>query len=405
MSAVICERRGWIVGATVLVTLLVAGSAVGAATAGPTTVSVTSTSVSAEEPSTGETVIVTPTISHSSEGSGSFEVTEVRLVDSTGQQHAEADDLGALGAGDTMEVPLGASFASGGDKRLTIHVRGKQYDDDGSFVRSVHLTHPAYVSVSAPSAPTETPPQVHVSTDRAVAGAETTVEVTVSNGGDEKLTDLSVRLETLDGEMPSRTAITPVLAAENATTFRFDVTPPKPGEGTLKATLRYGDGNSVEAFEVVDVEPLRDEVSVYAILAERNESLHVQYRVTNRGNAPIRDVTVSGGSGDGALPMATLPTVAPESSETVTVELNDRPADRTTIRADYEVGGEPGEAERTVAFDGDDAETGAEAAASASVEDASVFGPSTFLTGVLVGGVVVTGLLFGYRQWRTGRDD
>lgn len=406
-------KRGWIVGTTALLCLLLVGSTVGvvAAASTPAYVSVASVTVSDEEPTTGDTVVVTPTIQHSSAGSGGFEVTEVALVDASGTQHTEVNGVGVLGAGDTAEVPLTASFATAGNKRLTVHVRGKQYDADGRLVRSVHLTHPAYVSVSEPAESTETVPQLHIETGRAVAGTETSVEVQVSNGGTDKLTDLSVRLEGLDGRIEDRTAIEPVLAGENSTTFRFTVRPPASGEQTLKATLRYGDGESVEAFDVVDVEPLHDEVSVYATAVERNDSFVLRYRVMNHGNALIEDVALSAETADGSLPSATVSSVGPASSETTTVELNSRPTGTATVTAAYDVGSEAGQVDQTVTFDtaasaDPDAGNGTElavAGTNAVGTGAGLFGPGTFVTGLLVGGVAVSGVFFGYRRWRTSR--
>jgi hypothetical protein len=403
MPTVIGNKSGWIAALTLLVCLLLVASAAGVAVAAPAYVSVTSATISEDEPETGDTIIVTPTIRHSGSGSGSLEVTEVTLIDETGERHADIDDLGVLGAGDTIDVPLSASFDTAGDKRLTVHVRGKQYDADGKFVRVVHVTHPAYVSVSAPSTSTSTPPQVQIEAGRAVAGAETSVAVTVSNGGDEKLTDLSLRLEGLDGGIESKTALSPKLAAGNSTTFRFDVRPVESGEQTLKATLRYGDGNSVEAFDVVDVEPLRDEVSVHATVVEENESLVLNYRVTNHGNAPIEDVTLSGETANGSLPRATIATVGAATSETVTVELASQPTGTATVTAAYDVGETTGQVGQSIRFDADSGASvtaGDESTDVESPSDTSLFGTSTFMTGILTGGVVVAGTLFGYRGWR-----
>ncbi len=395
------SKSGWTVTLTLLLCLLLVGSAAGIGSAAPAYVSVTSATISEDGPETGDTIIITPTIRHSGSGSGSFEVNEVILVDSTGERHAVADDTGVLGPGETIEVPLSATFDTAGDKRLTVHVRGTQYDSDGKLVRAVHVKHPAYVSVSAPSTSTSTPPQVQIETGRAVAGSETSVAVTVSNGGDEKLTDLSLRLEGLDGEIESKTTLHPKLAAENSTTFHFDIRPVESGEQTLKATLRYGDGNTVEAFDVVDVEPLRDDVSVHATLIEENESLVLNYRVTNHGNAPIEDVTLSGATADNPLPSASIATVDVATSETATVELGSRPAGTATVTATYDVGETAEQVERSVGFDsaasvsaGDDS-TDVE-----SQNEASLFGTPTFVTGILLGGVVV-GALFGFRGWRS----
>jgi uncharacterized membrane protein len=249
-------------------------------------------------------------------------------------------------------------------------------------------------------------PQIHVTTEQAVAGAETTVEVTVSNGGDDQLRDLRVQLASADGEMPVKTALEPVLAAENETTFRFDVTPPEAGEGTLEATLTYGGGERVTATEDVTIEPLRDDVSMYATVTEQYDRLVLQYRVTNHGNAPIEDVSVSGRSESGPLPMATVSTVEPKSTETVTVELNGRPTGTATLDAAYEVGDRTSTAEQSVALadatdDADDASTAtATPTATNAVEDAGLVGSSPFLSGAVAGIVAITGLFVGYGRWR-----
>ncbi len=47
------------------------------------------------------------------------------MEDSSGTKHSEANQIGVLGAGDTAEVPVSARFATAGDKRLTVHVRGR----------------------------------------------------------------------------------------------------------------------------------------------------------------------------------------------------------------------------------------------------------------------------------------
>ncbi len=401
MPTAIGNKRNWIAGLTALTCLLLIASAASVAVAAPAYVSVTSTAVSADEPETGDTVIVTPTVRHSSSGTGSFEMNEVTLVDSTGKRHAVANDIGALGPGETIEVPLSASFDTAGDKRLTVHVQGTQYDSDGKMVRAVHVKHPAYVSVSAPSTSTSTPPQLQIETDRAVVGSETSVAVTVSNGGDEKLTDLSLRLEGLEGQVASKTALQPKLAAENSTTFRFDVRPAESGEQTLKATLRYAAGTTVAAFDDNDAEPLRDDVSVHATVITQNESFVLQYRVTNHGNAPIEDVTLSGEGTDGLLPSVSIATVGAAMSETSTVELGSRPAGTVTVTATYDVAETTGQVEQSIGFDSAaSVNTGDDSIDVEPRTEASLFDTSTFITGLLLGGVVVGGAFFGFRGWR-----
>jgi len=398
MSSKFGPKNGVVVGLVTIICLLTVGSAVGGAVASPAHTAVTGVTVSDDEPETGDRIILTPTISHSSSGSGSFEVTEVTVEDQSGTKHSEANQLGVLGAGDTAEVPLSARFATAGDKRLTVHVRGRYYDSDGATSDIVHLKHPVFVTVSEPSTSTTVPPRVHIETDKAVAETETTVAVTVSNGDDAALTDLSLRLDSVTGEMQSRTALTPVLAAENSTTYEFTVEPSAAGETALEATLRYNDGETVDAFETMQVDSLRDDVSVYATAFEENDSVAVRYRVTNHGNAPIDNVVISGASNRSELPTTSLQSVDAATSETVVVDVNGRPSDTATVAATYDVGETTGRATQSVQFDSSTTASGANAL-TVNLGSADPSNSSTFLLSGFFGGLVVTALLFTGRRW------
>lgn len=397
------SRTVWTV---VLVGLLLVASTATVVTAAPAHVSVSSMSVSDDEPETGDTLTVTPTIRHSSSGSGSFEVTQVTLEDASGTRYAEAEDLGTLGAGDTIDVPLRTTVQSAGEKTFVVHIRGIQYDGDGKWKQVSHTKHPTHVTVSEPSTPSETEPQLNVETDGLTAGAESTVRVTVSNGGDEELTDLSLRLSGLGG-MGNRTKLQPALGATNSTTFEFDVRPPEAGTYPLDATLEYGDGDVVETTEDVEVAPLRTDATVYATVSERNDSTVLQYRVTNHGNAPLENVVVSGAAVGSPFPTAVIQTVEPGTSATATVGLNDRPTGPATVSATYSAGSTTGQTDRAIQF-GESTQSnddGADVAANESTETGgsdetqdrdSPFGIFSFLTG----GVVATGSILGYRNWR-----
>jgi len=397
MTSKLGPKNGVLVGLVTVVCLLAVGSAVGGAAASPAHTAVTEVSVSDDDPETGDRIIITPTISHSSSGSGSFEVTEVTVVDSSGTKHSEANQIGVLGAGDTAEVPVSARFATAGDKRLTVHVRGRYYDSDGATSEIVHLKHPVFVTVSEPSTSTTVPPRVHIETDNAVAETDTTVTVTVSNGDDDALTDLSLRLDSVTGEMQAQTALTPVLAAENSTTYEFTVEP-SAGETALKATLRYNDGETVEAFETMQVESIRDDVSVYATAFEENDSVSVRYRVTNHGNAPIDNVVISGASDQSELPTTSLQSVDAATSETVVVDVNGWPSDTATVAATYDVGETSGRATQSVQFDSSATTSGTNALA-VDLGSTEPSNSSTFLLSGFFGGLVVTALLFTGRRW------
>lgn len=172
----------------------------------------------------------------------------------------------------TLSVPLGVTFDTAGEKRLLVKVRGAKEDGDGHLQRLGYVQRPVYVSVSEPSSDPATPPRMRIDVGRAVAGTDVPVTVTVSNGDDSEITDLSLRLDGVHRNVDAQTRIKPTLGAGNMTTFTFHVRPEEAGETTLKATLRYGDGESVEAFQPMQVESLREDVDIYASLIKRNDS-------------------------------------------------------------------------------------------------------------------------------------
>jgi len=148
--------------------------------------------------------------------------------------------------------------------------------------------------------------------------------------------------------------------------------------------------------------PLRDDATVYATLVAHNESTVLQYRVTNHGNAPLENVVVSGAAVGSSLPTAAISTVAPGTSETVVVDLNEQPSGPGTVSATYAVGSTTGEADQSVRFAEPTTTASATATPKASTgadtdrpNRESRFGPLS----VLAGGLVATGSILGYRNW------
>ncbi|MFC7166943.1 hypothetical protein [Halospeciosus flavus] len=306
------------------------------------------------------------------------------LVDADGTVHSISDELGTLGAGDAVTVPLQATFETAGAKQLTINVRGKQYDASGDLVKSVHIEHPVYVTVSKPAQPAKTKPQVQIQTEPAVVGAETSVAVTVSNGASHPITNLSVQLLSPRPGINNQTTIQPALGAHNETTFDLTIQPQVSGKQSLKAIVQYGQSKSVVATTTITPSPLVDKTTVYATVVEQNGSALLQYHVTNNGNAPLTDVFVTGETGGTDLPAATIESVKPGTSETATVPLNGHPSGNATITATYEIGTSTGETAQTVQFDDTTIET-----------SNSGIVPGGLLP-FLIGGVFVVGSCLGY---------
>jgi hypothetical protein len=387
-----------------LAVLVVAGTTAGIAAAAPAAVTVSETSVSDDEPEVGDTITVTPTIRHSSSGSGSFEVTQVVLEDASGHRYAETDELGTLGAGDSIEVPLRATFENAGEKKLLVRVRGVSYGSDGNWNEVLHIKQPTHVTVSEPSTETETAPQLNVMAGDLTEGVESTVRVTASNGGDGAVSNLSIHLSG-PGTAGTQTKLHPSLDAGNSTTVEFDVRPESAGPQQLNTTLEYGSGDSVTVSESVDVAPVRDDAAVYATLDERNGTAVLQYRVSNHGNTPLTNVVLSGAAVGEPLPTTVVDSVSPGDSTTATVELNERPSGPATVSAVYEVGSTTGETDETVEFATEGGTTTTAATTTATATAASdtetrerllPFGALPFLGG----GIAAAGTMLGYRSWR-----
>lgn len=397
----IAIKRWQLVSIGLLVCVLTLGSTVGVVTADPAGVAITTTTVSNDELEPGDTVTITPTVQYASSESGSFEVGEVTVTGPDGTHYARVDNIGVLGSGDTVDVPLQATFETVGDKQLTVHVRGSQYNANGSIERLVHREYPVYVSVSEPPTMEETAPQLHINPQSAVVGAEANVGVVVSNGGDDPIANISLQLTGSTGQIETKTQLQPIIQAHNSSSFQFSIQPSTTGTQTLTATLHYGDGERTIATEQIAVAPAHDDASVYATTNMHNGSTRLKYHVVNKGNRPMTDVIVTGSSPNSALPTATIDRIPPATTETVTATINGQPSGAATISATYAIGTSTEQTEQTVKLKTANQSMSEQMHETNSTTPLSntppLIGPGMFL----IGGIATAGIAIGYRNWRT----
>ncbi|MFC7131149.1 CARDB domain-containing protein [Haloferax chudinovii] len=102
---------------------------------------VNSTTVEPSEPYVGESVTVRATVSNFESSSGGVNLREVTLR-SGGSIVAEANKLGTLGPGGSVDVPLSTTFTSPGEKQLTVHVSGRH--ENGNVI---NVEYPVIVEV------------------------------------------------------------------------------------------------------------------------------------------------------------------------------------------------------------------------------------------------------------------
>ncbi|GAA0295856.1 hypothetical protein GCM10009066_07970 [Halarchaeum salinum] len=364
---------------------------VGAGAASSVTyVTVSDVAVSNDNPETGDAITITPTIRHSSAGEGGFHINEITLTTAGGDVVAEADDLGTIGADETLDVPLRTSFETAGEKSLTIHVRGTTVNSTGDAQAVSTVTRPVYIDVDEPSSSEPEPaPRVHIDAGSMVAGAESTVDVTVSNPSEDALSDVTLRLDDFGDTVDAQTRMRPTIPAENMTTFTFTVSPEEAGDMNLKATLTSED-ESVTGLTSTTVDALEDDVRVDATVVQENDSTLLQYHIANAGNAPIHDVLVTADSSGESLPSASVDRINASSSGTLTVPVSSEPAS-VSLDVSYTVGGASSSTTATIGSRGLASTDGGTATASA--QNAFLSGgfggiPIAGL-GLLLGGVVV----------------
>jgi len=380
------SRLGRLLVATITLLLCCSLLAGAGAASGVTYVTVSDVDVSDDTPTTGDPVTITPTIRHSDSGDYGFHINEVTLRNANGERVAEANDLGTIGGSETLDVPLRTSFETAGEMHLTLHVRGTTVNSTGRTQTVSQVTYPVYLDVDEPSSSDPEPaPRVHIDADSMVAGAESTVTVTVSNGGEDSLSDVALRLDDFGDDIDAQTRMRPTIPAETMTTFTFTVTPDEAGDVNLKATLT-GENEDVTGLTSTTVDALEDDVRVDATTVHENDTTLLQYHVANAGNAPIEDVLVTAESPGGSLPSASVERVNASASETLTVPVGSEPAS-ATLDVSYTVGGDASSTTETV---------GSQGLESTDSDVTTALGTNAFLTGGL-GGIPLGGiaLLFG----------
>jgi hypothetical protein len=396
-------NRGRLAAAVAIVGLLALVAAGGVA-ADESYAIISDASVSDDEPLPGERVVITPTIELSDGTDNSVKITSVSIRTPEGDLQGEyASEVGLLSAGDSIDVQVATSFENTGTKRVFVHAKGVEYDAEGDLVGGWDVRYPVHVEVVGAAEP-EPDPRLRVEHEPLVAGHASTVNVTVSNGGEYAIRDLDVALRSDgSGVVAERHRYHPVLDGSTDRTFTFEVTPRGSGLTTLNATLDYEYGEQVVATDLANVAELREDVDVHAVTVTDNGTTSLQYRVTNRGNAPIGDVALSATADGAALPSAAVDRLDPASTATRRVALNqelsgavevsaayDLDGDRATVRQSVDLGAESAGESATAATATPDAGAADAAAVGGGSGPLDGFDPLTSLVvGLGLGGVAV----------------
>lgn len=307
--------------------ILVVLTSVVPATAAQTHIQIQSVNVSEDNPAPGERVTLTTTIANFESSAGPVEVTDV-YVRRGAREFSRIGNPGSIAVGGSLTVPLNLKFDETGFKRLTVHATVEQ--SNGEYRQ---ISYPLYLDVEEPDEAL-----ISVSNLNPVAGQKTPVNVTISNGDTEPLSNAQLYVDgaaTVDN--PER--VTASLAPGTQSTYTFQTSFPEAGSQTLNATLSYqtssGSTRTVQRTVDVSVDEAMNDVELDASNQIRNGSSVIRTEIHQFGNVELKDVEIRAMAEGRTVARVPVENVLGESSRVVTLRDDEIPAGNVTIVAAF----------------------------------------------------------------------
>jgi len=304
---------------------------------------VQSVAVDPSTPRAGEDVTVTATIRNFESSSDAARINQVSLRAGT-RTLATASDLGTLGPGGTVELPLTTDFETPGRKDLTLHVYG-QGIGGGIF----NVQYPVSVSVNERDSDVQL--SLETPSDPSTEGQ---VNVTVANGAPSNISNLRLTLSGPNATVDDDSRVNASLGSGRERRVAFDVAFARPGPQPLTATLAYrdadGDRQTVAESRTFDVDPPDVDADLDAEVVRENGSARIDATITNFGNVPLESVRLRADADGETVARRLVADVATESTRQVSIGESGLPAGDLNLVADYEAAGERYETTTSVDF-------------------------------------------------------
>lgn len=325
-------RRG--VASTLVLLLVVSSvaSVVGTVSAAQTDVTIQSVNSSVDQPAPGEKFTLTVDVANLQSSSGTVEVTDV-YVRKNGEEYGRVKDVGKISADGTLSVPVSVKIDDAGEKTLTVYAVVEDADGD-----TQRVSYPVRVDVENPDEAV-----VSFSNLDAVAGQESPINVTVSNGDSGTLSNVRLELGG-DAEVENPERVSASLESGSQATHTYQVTFPDAGEHALNATLKYrtseGSTRTVSREVTVDVDEADVDTGLTAKTKEVNGSSSIAATLTEYGNVELRDVMVGTVVDGDVVTRSLVDDVPAEGSQSVLLDGSDVPSGAVTIVAEYTAAGQ-----------------------------------------------------------------
>lgn len=315
----------------------------GVADAAPANVAIANVTATPDQPAPGEQFTVSTTI-RNAQNSEAFRVDRVYLQTRGGVTKSRINDPGTIPVGSSMTIPLTLSIGDTGSQSLRVVVYGESESGE-----SRRLEYPLSVTVR------EGGPQLELDVGESAVGAPTPVTVTVSNGEESAVRNLDVRLrgDAFDTEGTRR--INATLASGGERSFSLSPVPNQAGTHNLTAIFRFttatGANRVIRETRRVDVNRLREDVTVSARVAEANGTVALPVRVQNFGNAPITNVVVTASDNGTLVTRESAGTIEPNTTGTIQLPLDGVEGDSIDVTADYRIADQHGSAVTSVEYE------------------------------------------------------
>jgi hypothetical protein len=304
---------------------------------------VQSVAVDPSTPRVGEDVTVTATIRNFESSSDAARINQVSLR-AGGRTLATASDLGRIGPGGTVELPLTTDFETPGRKDLTLHVYGQGV---GGGVFNVQYP----VSVSINERDSDVQLSLETPSDPSTEGQ---VNVTVANGAPTNISNLRLTLSGPNATVDDASRVNASLGSGRERRVAFDVAFARPGPQPLTATLTYrdadGDRRTVAESRTFDVDPPAVDADLDAEVVRENGTARIDAELTNFGNVPLESVRLRADANGETVARKLVADVATESTRELSIGESSLPAGDVTLIASYEAAGERYETTTTVGF-------------------------------------------------------
>jgi hypothetical protein len=260
-----------------------AGATAMAVSATSPNIQISSVTTTPEDPTTGESITVETTIKNLESSTDPGEITAIYVRSSTGglNEHGRIRNIGMIGPGGEITVPMSISFEEPGQKRLTVHVG----------VEGVNETHHTYeyplaLDVAEPTV------RAGLSTNASDGGPNAT-DVTLTNFGNTDLTDVEITA-TANGAIIDRNFLLDVApGSSRTTTFPLEDPPTETIVFNATYTAAGRSHATTRAIDLSEPEPIEGEIRLTGTETRQvGSELMIEGEAANIGSTNAESVLV-----------------------------------------------------------------------------------------------------------------